>query len=120
MNDQRTVLVMEDDAELLELVTFVLEDSGYQVQRALNGCEGLAVIARGMPDLILLDMKMPVMDGWEFAREFRTRYNSAAPIIVLTAAENARKRAEEIGADGWLGKPFDIDTLARVVGQHIQ
>lgn len=64
-------------------------------------------------------MKMPGVDGWEFAREFHARHDRLAPIIVFTAAENARKRAEEIGADGYLGKPFDIDDLIRIVEKHI-
>jgi CheY-like chemotaxis protein len=72
-----------------------------------------------MPGMILLDMRMPVMNGWEFAREFRTRYENPCPIVVVTAAENARARAEEIGADGWLAKPFDLQDVLDTVARHL-
>jgi DNA-binding response OmpR family regulator len=65
--------------------------------------------------VILLDMKMPVMNGWRFADEFRIRHDHLTPIVVITAAEDARSRAEDIGADGWIGKPFEIEDLLRVV-----
>ncbi len=114
-----TVLVVDDDAELLGMVDMVLEGAGYRVITATNGYEALQLLAREKPAIILLDMKMPGMDGWKFAREFRSRYGHLAPIVVLTAAEDARKRAEEIGADGYLGKPFDIEELIRVVRCHV-
>ena len=68
-----------------------------------------------MPDLILLDMKMPVMNGWVFAKEYHRRYDKGAPIIVVTAADDARQRAIETGAVGWISKPFDADDLLRAV-----
>ncbi len=76
------------------------------------------MVAEEMPALILLDMKMPGMDGWEFSRHFRARYDRQAPIVVLTAAENARRRAEEIGAEGYLGKPFEIAELVAMVEKY--
>jgi CheY-like chemotaxis protein len=67
---------------------------------------------------VFLDMRMPGMNGWEFAREFRARHGRAAPIVVVTAAENARARAEEIAADGWLAKPFDLEDVLRAAARH--
>jgi CheY-like chemotaxis protein len=64
-------------------------------------------------------MRMPGMNGWEFAREFRTRHGRGCPIVVVTAAENARQRAEEIGAEGWLAKPFDLRDVISEVERHI-
>ncbi len=119
-NNPKTVLVIDDDQDIVSLVVMVLEVEGYRVQAAADGREGLQKLRQMMPDLILLDMKMPVMDGWEFAREFRARYGSNVPIVVLTAAEDARRRAEEIGAVGWIGKPFDLDTLVAVVDRHVR
>jgi len=116
----RTVLVVDDDRDIVNLVALVLGFAGYQVQTAADGQEALEAVGRGMPDLILLDMKMPVMDGWEFAKEFQAKYDLRTPIVVLTAATDARKRAEEIGAAGWVGKPFELETLVEVVSQHLR
>jgi len=118
-NMQKSVLVVDDDPDLLGLVQLLLEGVGYRVITAGEGQEALSRVAEKMPDLILLDMKMPGMNGWDFARAFRQRYDRAAPIVVLTAAEDARKRAEEIGAEGYLGKPFDIDELIRIVERNL-
>lgn len=115
----RPVLVVEDDADLLSMVRLVLEGAGYRVVTAAEGAEALQKVAGEMPALILLDMKMPGMDGWEFSRHFRARYNRQAPIVVLTAAENARRRAEEIGAEGYLGKPFEISELVAIAERYV-
>jgi len=116
---QPTVLVLDDDRDLSTLVTYILEAEGYRVRTAPDGRQGLEAIEREMPSLILLDMKMPVMDGWTFAREFRARYDARVPIVVLTAAEDAMKRARDVGAVDWVGKPFDLDVLIDVVGRYV-
>ena len=115
---KKPVLLVEDDLDLLGMVQLLLSGEGYEVITATNGREALDQVAQAMPGLILLDMKMPIMNGWEFAREFRARYDRQAPIVVLTAAEDARKRAEEIGAEDYLGKPFEIDDLLRIVTRY--
>ncbi len=116
----KTILVLDDDRDLLTLVAFVLESEGYQVETSSNGLQGLEAVSRSMPGLILLDMKMPVMDGWAFAREYHSRHNPCAPIVVLTASDDAKGRAEEIGAAGWIGKPFDLDGLVATVSRFVQ
>jgi DNA-binding response OmpR family regulator len=113
-----SVLVVEDDGDLVALMELVLSDAGYRVRTAQDGAAALALVAQEMPGLILLDMRMPGMNGWEFAREFRDRYDRAAPIVVVTAAENARARAAEVDADGWLAKPFEIDEVLGMVAAH--
>lgn len=110
------ILVVEDDADLVDLLSMMLGDEGYEVLTAANGRDGLDLIEqRGLPSVILLDMKMPVMNGDAFAREFVRRHDHEASIVVMTAAADARARAEEIGADAWIGKPFDLDALLRLV-----
>jgi CheY-like chemotaxis protein len=111
------ILVVEDDADLIELVLLALGEAGYAVRGARNGREGLAAVAAQMPALILLDMSMPVMDGWRFARELRARYQSPAPIVVVTAAEHAEERARTIAAAGWIAKPFDVGGLVQEVAR---
>jgi DNA-binding response OmpR family regulator len=115
----RGVLVVEDDLDLVTLLELVLQDAGHPVRTASDGRAALSSVAEEMPGVILLDMRMPVMNGWEFAREFRARYGRACPIVVVTAAENARARAEEIGADGWLSKPFDLQDVLDTVARHL-
>ena len=113
------VLVVEDDPHMRQLVEEILSDEGYQVRTAQDGQAALEEVARELPGVILLDMRMPRMNGWEFAREFRERYGRRAPIVVLTAASDAGQRAAEIEAEGFLGKPFDLDDLIRVVERFL-
>ncbi len=115
----KTILVVDDDQDLLDLLAFVLSSEGYDVRTASDGQEALDVVEDKMPSLILLDMRMPVMDGWEFASEFHNRFEDGVPIVVVTAAENAEKRAEEIGASGWISKPFDVGSLIVLVRQQL-
>lgn len=105
------VLVVEDEDDLAEALQVILESSGFEVEVARNGAEALRAVERRMPRLIVLDMLMPIMNGWEFAAEFDRRYGRAAKILVVTAADNPRQRAEEIDADAVLPKPFDIRSL---------
>jgi DNA-binding response OmpR family regulator len=114
------ILIVEDDDDLRELATTVLEMENFQVRTAQNGREALARVIEHMPDLILLDMKMPVMDGPSFALEFRARHGDSVPIVVVTAAQDAASRAREIGAAGWLAKPFSIDELVMMVRLHLR
>ncbi len=93
-----------------------MSDEGYLVDEASDGERALEAIARHHPDLILLDMKMPVMDGWEFARRYRERYDHRAPIVVVTAATDAARRGADVEADDFLAKPFDLDDLIDRVG----
>jgi CheY-like chemotaxis protein len=109
------VLVVEDDPDLSELEAMVLEAEGYAVRKAAHGREALEAVAERMPQLILLDMKMPVMDGATFTAAFRERHGRAAPIVVVTAADNARRRAQEVNADAWVAKPFDPEVLLAAV-----
>ena len=108
------ILVVEDDPERLSTVSSILEMEGYAVERASNGQEGLRVVERVRPSLVLLDMRMPVLDGWDFARILRER-NIKLPILVMTAASDARRWANEIGAQGYLAKPFQLPDLLAAV-----
>jgi DNA-binding response OmpR family regulator len=120
MTDVSGLLVVEDDPDLSGLMKIILGDAGYAVRTAENGAVALDRVAEEMPRVILLDMRMPVMNGWEFAREFRARHGRAARIVVVTAAENARMRAQEIDADGWLEKPFELDAVLDAVALHFE
>lgn len=112
------VLVVDDDRGIREFVRTVLADEGYAVTEATDGQEALERVEAQRPDVILLDMRMPVMDGWEFARTYRQRPGPHAPIVIVTAALDVAKDAKEIGADGFLAKPFQLDDLLDLVQRH--
>lgn len=108
------ILVVEDDTVILNTVSEILELEGYNVERASNGEEGLRAVERALPRLVLLDMRMPILDGWGFVRALKER-GIKLPIIVMTAAQDARRWAQEIDAQGYLAKPFELlDLLAAV------
>ncbi|MDE3112528.1 MAG: response regulator transcription factor [Chloroflexota bacterium] len=109
------ILVIEDDEAIAELVHLALTDRGHIVTVAPNGLVGLDAVATGQPDLILLDMLMPKLDGWGFATVYRKRPPPHAPVVVMTAAADATRRSEEIRAQGVLPKPFGLDELFAVV-----
>ena len=109
------VLVVEDDPSLRELLEIILEGEGLEVDTAANGKEALERLDSRSPALILLDMSMPVMDGWQFCRELDRRAGPRPRIVVVTAATDPAKRADEVHADGWLAKPFDRDRLLTLV-----
>ena len=109
----RRVLVVDDDPDILDALSEILEVEGYDVQRARNGREALQRLEHGLPDLVLLDLMMPVMDGWEFARSLAP--GARPPIIVLSADRNVSAKAKEIGALGWLAKPFELSDLLAAV-----
>jgi len=111
------VLVVDDDPDILDALSEILEVEGYEVQRARNGREALQRLEHAPPDLVLLDLMMPVMDGWEFARSLDP--DARPPIIVLSADRNVSVKAQEIGALGWLAKPFELSELLAVVRRAI-
>ena len=97
-----------------------LEQAGFPTRIAGDGHAALREVERTMPDLILLDMRMPVMDGREFARVFRERHGEGTPIVAITAAEHAASFAQEIGADDALAKPFELDALIGTVAKYLR
>lgn len=111
------ILVVDDDPSILEMVMQILRAEGYPVVGAKNGVEGLAQADRRSPSLILLDMRMPRMDGWAFAAALRAR-GIASPVVVMTAADNAKRWADEVSADGFVMKPFEILELLASVEKH--
>src|SRR5919109_961159 len=111
MHTAQQVLVVDDDEGIRELVAMALSSAGYYVMSSPDGAAALELLATSQPAVILLDMMMPNVDGWEFARLYEQRPGPHAPIIVVTAARSAEARAAEIKADAWLAKPFHLDVL---------
>ena len=112
--EHRTILIVDDTAEIRELIANMLTDEGYTVECACNGSEALAAVERNAPILVLLDLHMPVLDGWGFARALTARALKI-PIIVLTAATNAARYSADLGAVGCIRKPFSLTDLLGTV-----
>ena len=111
----KRALIIEDDSNIAELIRLYLEKDGFTVSIAENGAIGIAEFERFTPDLILLDIMMPVMDGWAVCREVRTSSN--VPIIMLTAKGDMLDKVAglEMGADDYIVKPFEVgELMARV------
>lgn len=112
------VLVVEDDLDIRELVASVLAEHGHEVASAGDGREALGLLSAFAADVILLDMRMPVLDGWAFAREYAAQPGPHARIVVCTAARDASSSAASIRADAWLAKPFDLAELLQAVARQ--
>ena len=110
------VLVIDDDAAIREITQLALEASGFEVRTAPTGQHALAIAAREAVDAIVLDVRMPVMDGAEFTRRYRSATARPAPIIVLTAARDSGDH-ERVDASRYIEKPFDLDDLVRVINE---
>lgn len=111
------ILVVDDDETILVTIGDCLELEGYSVVRAANGAEALQEVARQQPGLVLLDMRMPVLDGWGFARAARER-GLTLNIVVMSAAADARRWARDIQAQGVMPKPFELDDLMATVERY--
>ena len=112
----KTILIVEDDPDILFAVSMLLEGEGYATQKAENGSVALEILKNhGLPHLVLLDMMMPIMNGWQFGLAFREMYPERTPVVVMSAAADAEQRAQDIGAEGWIGKPFMLDELLPVI-----
>ena len=111
----KKILIVEDEANLRELLRLYLEREGYTVLEAENGVEGIKKWKSDKPDMLLLDVMMPVMDGWAVCREIRAE--SDVPIIMLTAKGETADRVSglEMGADDYIVKPLEMpEVIARV------
>ena len=124
------ILVVDDDPDILDALTMILESQGYQVVTAHDGIEGLANLKAERPDLMVLDLLMPKMDGWAVCKELQdprwSKYKSI-PILILTSVreEASRRRYEletglELDVDDYVEKPFSPDILLERVSKLIK
>lgn len=122
MADKKRILIVDDERDLVETITFRLEASGYEVLAAYDGQDGLEKARGEKPDLILLDVMMPKMDGYQVCRmlKFDDEFKNI-PIIMLTArGQNQDKRTgTDVGADCYITKPFDSKMLLEEIKKHL-
>jgi len=113
-----TILVVEDEPEIADLLKKRLEANGYKALIAYDGLTALSVARKAMPDLIILDLMLPKMDGYSVSRmlKFDKKYREI-PIIILTAKtrENDKRLGDEVGADLYMTKPFDSESLLKAI-----
>ena len=117
-----TILYIEDNEQNLYLVNYLLTAKGYRVLQAREGLEGIAMAARHKPDLILLDIQLPGMDGYTVARHLRQAPDVAnTPIVALTSYAMAgdREKALEAGCSGYIEKPINPDTFLGQIEGHL-
>jgi len=117
MNKGR-ILIVEDNMDNYELVRFILERAGYDVFLAVNGRDGVDAARFQQPDLILMDLGMPEMDGWNAAQKIKSNeVTKSIPLYALTAhtLPVERKRAIQSGCDGYVSKPIHVDTFLKVI-----
>jgi CheY-like chemotaxis protein len=113
------ILVVEDDPDVRDLITSTLEDLDFSVEAAVDGLEALLHVTTSPPDLILLDLRMPRMNGREFADRYHALPGPRAPIVVVSAASDSQVQAADLGATAWLGKPFALVDLVALVRRHL-
>jgi two-component system cell cycle response regulator DivK len=117
------ILIVEDNIDNYELVRFVLERAGYDVFLAVNGRDGVAAARLQQPDLILMDLTMPEMDGWLAAEKLKSNEStSSIPLVALTAhtLPGERKRALEAGCDGYVTKPIHVQSFLDVINETFE
>ena len=107
----KRVLVVDDNLQTTRFLVEALEDEEYQVDHATNGMEALARCVATPPDVILLDLLLPAMDGWEFLEALRDKVTVPPPVIVMTANRSAWNHASDARAAAYLAKPFELDDL---------
>ena len=113
---QGPVLVVDDEPEFVALLSDVLEQQGYAVVSATDGIQGLGALILERPEVILLDLDMPVIDGVGFAKKAET-YGVSAPIILMTGHSEVPQWARLVGATAYLRKPFEVTELLQIVGE---
>jgi CheY-like chemotaxis protein len=120
------ILIVEDNMDSFKLVRFVLEKNGYEILLAMNGRDGVNAADKQLPDLIIMDLAMPEMDGWTATRLIKGNVRtSSIPLIALTAhaLPGDRQRAMDAGCDEYIAKPMDlldlVDTVDRWISRRV-
>ena len=118
-NDPKQILLVDDDTEIVETMRIALEANGYQVIVARDGNQGLAMVEREDPDLVILDMMMPKRSGFLVLEWLRRNRRVPTRVIMITANEGSRHKAyaEMLGVDDYIRKPFPMDRLIESAGR---
>jgi CheY-like chemotaxis protein len=109
------ILIVEDDPDILSSLAEAIREEGFDVETAANGYQALTRLETSLPDLIFLDLMMPLMDGWKFLEVARGRFPDwHAPVVILSAVHNLTEEARRLGVTAFLSKPFDLEDVQRM------
>ena len=122
MTDQAKILIVDDEAPLVQLCQFLLESEGYSVNGTTSGNQALRMIAEDMPDVVVLDVMMPLMSGIEVCRQIRLQHPDRSPIILMYTADGSvetERRGLAAGANGILTKDALVSDLPAKIGAFL-
>lgn len=116
------IIVIDDEPDVIELVTFVLEKDGHEILSETDGAKGLALIQRELPDIVILDVMMPAMDGYTVTSKlFEQEKTRDIPVIILTAKGKVRELFQVLhNVIGYISKPFEPNTLKSIVNDVLE
>jgi CheY-like chemotaxis protein len=113
------VLIIDDDDAVCEVLRDALTDEGYAVATVPHGAAALELVKHHQPAVIVLDLRMPIMDGWSFAEQYRRQAKPAASLILLSAMKDIEQSALQIGAAGFIQKPFELSDVVTKIERCI-
>jgi len=119
---KKRILVVEDDSAVREIITHSLKGAGYEVTEAEHALEGICAMVRAGADLVLVDLGMPIVDGFSMVRELKSHADTRhVPVVVVTGMDNAESRAKalEAGCVGFIAKPIDMRQFPKQIAQFL-
>ncbi len=123
MESMKKILIVDDETDIVESLKFVLDASGYSCYTAFNGEDGLKLAKELVPDLMILDVMMPKINGYKISRllKYDNKYKNI-PILMITARSQEEDKliGEETGADEYITKPFDLDDVLKTVDKYLK
>lgn len=120
MTQPPLVLIVEDDQSLRDMLADLLDGSGYRTVTATDGAAGLDTLRRAAPDLVLLDVAMPIMDGLTFLRRRSAEACRPTVPVVVMSAQRRESEVRTLGAQQFISKPFDLDDLLCVIDHYLR
>ena len=120
MAEQKKVFIFDDNTDILELCTFILEDAGYEIKTSSTSNNIIDQVSAYIPDIIFMDNWLPDVGGIEATRELKNHDQlKNIPVIYFSANNDVMALADQAGADGYLSKPFDIQELENIILKHL-
>lgn len=122
MSDKKKIMIVEDEQDILKMTVFRVKKAGYDVITAPDGAKALELAASEKPDMIFLDLGIPIYDGYEVCRRLKTDDElKKIPVVILTASsDSVEGKTQEIGADAYLLKPYELEDLLSTIARFTE